>query len=95
MTRKATAFLILTLFLWAQASLVMHGAEHGSHDHEHDGKQCEFLLSAKSSNADIPPAQSEIIQPVGLASYDVPACYDIPVCKVLGDHPTRAPPSLS
>jgi hypothetical protein len=95
MTRKATTFLIFTLFLWAQVAFVLHSAEHGTADHTHDGKQCEFMLSAKSSNADVPPTQHTIILPVELASYTAPCGYRIPVCEALGEHPTRAPPSLS
>lgn len=92
MKRNVTTWLVLGLFLWVQAAIVLHSAEHGLADHEHHGKRCELCVFSKHSDA-VPPSVT-IVAPIAIAApVDIPS-YTFPVilARDVGEHPTRAPP---
>lgn len=56
-----TLFLLLaTAFLGVQILSTAHAAEYGSHEHRHEGTECEICIKAKYQDYTDPGAASEI-----------------------------------
>lgn len=78
--------------MWVQLAAVLHGAEHGFEEHEHENKPCEFVLFHKHSDTAL-AADIILSTPV---SYHLVNEQSVAECSTFifnnKAHPSRAPP---
>ena len=93
--KRSFSILFLSLFLLVQAMAVVHIADYGADEHEHNGQLCEFYLHAENAKAsDIPAATSITLSPSNSFFTAFPAPF-FTLQKHDGDALARAPPFFS
>ncbi len=93
MKRNLNIFLI-TLFFAAQVLSLLHMAEHGFEEHEHDGQTCEvYLHSEQTKNAD--KAKPVILQTMMFTEIGPPIISPVLISKdTFNGVSTRGPPTF-
>lgn len=90
---KARQLLFVMAFLLVQMGSLMHMAEHGFAEHQHDGQLCDIALFSKIGGAVDTPAVSVLFPGVVVLALIPPlAEFDIALPSAISRPFPRAPP---